>query len=94
MNHCNKQTSRTNAYISIRSPERDLIASIVLIKPLLIVTDRQVLGVFKPDAEQKVLVSGQQLVHVQQQLQQLLAVLPEHNHTDMHHQFSAVNGEL
>jgi len=63
------------AYVSIRTPECDLIASIVLVKPSLLITSRHVLCTLKPDAKQKVLISCQQLVNVQQQLQQLLAVM-------------------
>ena len=51
-------------YISIRTPERDLIASIVLIKPSLLIISRHILRILQPDTKQKVLISCQQLVNV------------------------------
>lgn len=51
-------------YISIRTPQRDLIASIVLIKPSLLIISRHILRILQPDTKQKVLISCQQLVNV------------------------------
>ena len=75
MKHSQRKQDGDCAYIAVRTPECDLITSIVFVKPLFLFTGRHVLCILEPGAEQKVFVCCQQLVNVQQQVQHLLTAM-------------------